>query len=78
VSLYGMVTIHNVKYFVGKTVDRERRMFHQYPLTFKKINGEYFLSDKNGDIKPFTKDEEIIFDSIVKTQQRKPPPSYER
>lgn|GEM_PF-6129109 len=69
----GVVTIANIENFIGKTVDSKRKMFHYYPLTFKKINGKYFYTDKNGVMMPFNDKDKIYFDSIIKTHYKPKP-----
>jgi len=39
------LTTQNAHRYVGKTLDAKRRLFHHYPLTVHKRNGEYYFSD---------------------------------
>ena len=70
--MYGIVTMRNIEQFIGKTVDRQRRMFHHYPLSFQKIDDAYYYTDKNGVVMPFNKDTEIIFDRIINAPMNEP------
>lgn len=68
----GVITIDNVENFIGKTVDRQRKLFHYYPLSFKKVNDEYFYVDRNDVMIHFNKEDKIPFDSVVDTPTKKP------
>ena len=68
----GVVTIENIEKFIGRTVDCRRRLFNYYPLSFKKMNGEYFYVDRYDVMIHFNKEDKIPFDSVVKTPQKKP------
>jgi len=64
---YGVITIDNIEKFIGKTVDCQRRLFHHYPLTFKKMNSNYFYVDRVGVMIHFNKEDKIRFDSVADT-----------
>ena len=68
----GVITINNIEAFVGKTVDCERRMFHHYPLTIKKINDEYFYVDRNDVMMPFNTEDTIKFERVADPPQKQP------
>jgi hypothetical protein len=59
-----VITTANIEKFIGKTIDCKRGMFHHYPLTFSKIAGEYFYTDRNEVTMPFHDNESIFFDSV--------------
>jgi hypothetical protein len=59
-----VITTANIEKFIDKTVDCKRGMFHHYPLTFSKIKGEYFYTDRNEVTMPFHDNESIFFDSV--------------
>ena len=55
----------NVRDFIGKKVDCERRMFNYYPLTFREIQGKFYYVDRNHVMIPLDERKRIYYDFIV-------------
>ena len=68
----GEVTIANIEDFIGKQIDCKRRMWHHYPLTFIKINDNYYYVDRNAVMMPFHNKDTIRYDNVKNAPRRKP------
>ena len=58
------ITKSNIDNFIGLTVDCNRRLFHNYPLTIRKKDEQYYYVDVTGTWVVFNDKDVIYYDTV--------------
>ena len=63
------ITKQNRADFIGITVDCIRRLHHNYPLTIREREGQFYYVDRTGTWVVFNDDDVIYYDAVVSAER---------